>query len=106
METINTHNLDVLDGKLLEFESLDEVLLDHEYKHRLLKKHELLEIGAMPYLFASVEAPPTPPALRQARDQLAVLETKKEELKALDDFEALIAMRNELTECNIAKGSV
>lgn len=66
-----------------------------------MEKHCLLEFSIMPYLFASVEAPsPTPSAaaLQQARQELDTLENKKEALKAMDDFEALIAMRPQLTD--------
>ena len=98
VDRINTCNLDSLTGQPLEFDSLDEVVLDIEYKHKLLKKHKLLEYSDMPYLFASVEVPPTPPALKRASEELDALNEKKEKLKALDDFETLIAMRPKLTE--------
>ena len=101
VDRVNNFQLSRLTGQLQELRSLDEVVLGYEYKRKLLKKYRLLGFSDMPYLFASVEAPPPTPsaaALDQARQQLDALETKKEELKATEDYEASIALRPQLVD--------
>lgn len=99
VDKINTRNLGQLPGLAEEFRSLDEVSLAYEHKLKLLGKYKISELGGMPYLYESIESSPASFALQQAHQELKKLETKKDKLKAMDAFDALVDMQPKLREC-------
>lgn len=101
VESINNRNLDALPEEPIKYESLDELVLDSKYKDRLVEKYDLTMCHDMPYLFASVRNSRMSHELVQAREKLAAMDRKKEDLKSKDDFAALMILQPRLEECKL-----
>ena len=82
VDAVNRNKLAGLEGEEILFVSIDEVIFDQKYKSKVIKKYGLECLTGLPFLFGSVEAPPVPEALQQARNGLAELEEKKREAQS------------------------
>ena len=95
---INKRELGRLPAAVHEFESVDEVSFDLEYKEKLLKKYGLDHISHMPYLFGSVEKKQPPSKLVEEREKMKNLEARKERLFQNKDYIALTQLGEEERE--------
>jgi hypothetical protein len=92
----NQCELEKMPGDRHAFASIDEIVLDDEYKKKLLKKYKLEEVAHIPYLWAHVDKVMRPRRWEEAKREVHVLEAQKSLLLAEEIYETVAPIRDKL----------